>query len=207
MNARRAAAWSLLAAALLLYWAGGRASAAGPAAAVDAAGEPLQEPTGRAPFALAASRGRVAARPRFAYDVSARVLAAERYRFDDLAFLSPLDLALAWGELADPALARRLEVSQSWRFYFWRAPADFGLAPARVVAQSANTHIVPATANLRRALLAVDAGDVVRLRGLLVDLAGERFRWSTSTVRGDHGDTGCEILWVEELERDGRSYR
>jgi hypothetical protein len=206
MSARRLLVWLLLAAAGAALWASGRPRGTPSAAAIDWRREPIQEPTARAPFALETSRGEVRLRPRFAYDVAARVLGAERYRFDDLAFLSPVDLALAWGEAAEPEVVAGLDVSQSWRFYFWRTDAP-DLEPERIIRHSANTHAIPATANVRRALLALDRGDEVRLTGLLVDVQGRDFRWHTSTVRTDHGDGGCEILWVEAVEAAGRRYR
>lgn len=206
MNFRRLVVGAVLAAAALAFWAAGRPAGEPGAELVDWRREPLQEPTDQPAFILATRRGELTVVPRYRYDIAAYVLGAERYRFDDLAFLSPVDLALAWGDLAEPEWRRALDVSQSWRFYFWRADSA-DLDAAFVISHSANTHVLPANANVRRALLALGRGDEVRLRGLLVDIRGERFRWTTSTVRTDHGDGGCEVLWVEQVDFDGRTYR
>lgn len=205
MTARRLAAWGAVALALALGWLAGRPSAVAVAEPVDWRREPVQTPTDRAPFTVATSRGPARLLPRAVYDIAARVEGSERYRFDATAFLSPLDLILAWGELPEPRYRDRLDYSQSWRFYFWRS-ADPQLDASYVVRHSANTHLIPATANVRRALLAVARGDDVRLRGLLVDVSAPGLRWETSTVRSDHGDGGCEILWVESVELAGRRY-
>ena len=72
--------------------------------------------------------------------------------------------------------------------------------------QELETH--DAAANVRRALGIIDAGDEVRLNGLLVDVASDRgLTWQTSLVRTDHGDRGCEIVWVESVQIGSRVYR
>ncbi len=206
MTRGRLASWLLLAGALLLAVWSGRPRGAVPAEPVDWSREPIQEATDREPFQIDTSRGSVRIRPRASYDVAARVEGHERYRFDATAFVSPVDLVLTWGELPEPRWRDALDYSQSWRFYFWRT-ADLSLDTKYVIQHSANTHLIPATANLRRALLAIGRGDEVRLRGLLVDVTGDRLAWRTSTVRSDHGDRGCEIVWVESVQIGSRVYR
>ena len=55
------------------------------------------------------------------FDIRARVIAAERYRFDRGAALSPVDLALGWGAMSDSDVLKQLSVSQGGRFYSWWA--------------------------------------------------------------------------------------
>ena len=55
------------------------------------------------------------------FDVYARVLSTNHYLFDGQADLSPVDLALGWGRMSDSEVLAGLKVSQSNRFYFWRA--------------------------------------------------------------------------------------
>src|SRR5215212_9882675 len=56
--------------------------------------------------------------PLQAFAMEARVLSAERYRFDRQADLSPIDLALGWGPMSDSTILSDIEISQSARFYF-----------------------------------------------------------------------------------------
>ncbi len=173
---------------------------------VDWRRDPIQEDADREPFELETGQGRVTIRPRARYDVAARVESVEPYWLDPTAFLSPFDLALAWGDVATPELRSKLEVGQSWRFYFWKT-SDPDVDIGYVIAHSANTHVIPASANVRRALATVDRGDEVRLRGLLVDVRGERgLTWKTSLTRTDHGDGGCEVIWVESIQIGRRLY-
>jgi hypothetical protein len=195
-----------LALAALGWFLAGRPRGVAAAEPVDWQREPIQAPTDRAPFELESARGRVTITPRARYDVAARVEGKEPYWLDATAFLSPFDVALAWGEVATPEMRRRLDVGQSWRFFFWRT-SDPSVDVGYVIRHSANTHVIPAGVNVRRALAAVDRGDLVRLRGLLVDVRGPGgLTWSTSLVRDDHGDRGCEILWTESVQIGDRLF-
>lgn len=195
-----------LLAALAAWWLAGRPDGVAAGEPVDTRREPVQVATARPPFELATRKGPVRLTPRAAYDVAARVESKEPYWLDAVAFLSPFDVALAWGDAAAPELRRKLEIGQSWRFFFWRT-ADPTVDIAYVIAHTANTHLIPGSANVRRALALLGRGDEVRLQGLLVDVAGtDGLTWNTSLVRTDHGDRGCEILWVESVQIGARVY-
>src|ERR1700722_13872678 len=58
---------------------------------------------------------------RATYQLKARVLARERYHFDAMSDLVPEDLALGWGPMSDNSVLRTIDISQSNRFYYWRA--------------------------------------------------------------------------------------
>jgi hypothetical protein len=196
----------VLVAAVALYLLAGRPRGAAAAEAVDWHRDPIQTAAGRAPFELETAHGRVTVTPRASYDIAAVVESKEPYWIDATAFLSPFDLALAWGDVATPELRRRLEVGQSWRFFFWRT-RDPSVDVPYVISHSANNHIIPADANVRRAIASIGRGDEIRLRGLLVDIRTDRgLTWNTSLVRTDHGDHGCEIIWVESVQIGDRVY-
>ena len=197
---------ALLALAAILWWWSGRPEGVATDAVIDWSREPLQSETDHPPIQIRTRRGEATLTPRAAYDVAARVEGSERYRFDDTAILSPLDLVLTWGDLPLPEWRQKLDYSQNWRFYFWRTE-DMSLDADYVIRHSANTHIIPANRNLERALLTVDAGDDVRLEGYLVDSSAPGFRWQTSLIRSDHGDHGCEVLYVERAQIGDRLYR
>jgi hypothetical protein len=169
--------------------------------------EPRQSATERQPFTVPSRRGRVTLVPRAAYDLGAVVLSRERYHLDASAFLSPLDLAVAWGEAAEAGVRERFSIYQGGRFFTW-STRDASLDLGRLAGQMANVHVIPATPNVRRALLGIGREDVVRLSGLLVDAeAPDGFRWATSLSRSDDGAGSCELLFVEEVQVDSRVYR
>ena len=141
------------------------------------------------------------ATPRAGFAVEATVLGIERYRFGREAALSPLDLALGWGPMADPAVYEALDISQSGRWYHYRWGPDGPPLPLEtIIASSSNMHMIPATPTVAKRLADLDEGRRVRLSGWLVDIeTPEGYRWSTSLRRDDSGDGACEIVYVCEV--------
>lgn len=175
--------------------------------AIDYSAEPVQEEVDREPFQVETGKGTVTIRPRATFDISAVVAAAESYRFDGSAFLSPVDLVLTWGDLPDEPYKGLVTYSQTGRFYFWRTPSN-SLDLRYIESHSANMHMIPATPNLKKALRGVDDGDLVRIKGLLVEAStADGFTWGTSMRRTDTGPGACELIWVEELQVGRKVYR
>jgi hypothetical protein len=159
-----------------------------------APGEPLQhELVDAAPRELLGHE----LHPRASFEVEARVLSAERYRWDGGAKLAPVDLALGWGPMSDSAMLERFKVTQGARFYTLYPQdeaADLGLA----LRHSSNMHLIPANAAVRRTLESARTGHLVSLRGQLVDVTrADGFTWRTSLTRDDSGAGACELFLVE----------
>jgi len=140
-------------------------------------------------------------RPRALFGLESTVLGTRRYRFGRETDVSNLDVALGWGRMADPEIVSQLSISQSGRFYFWRA-RELPIPAAEIVRSSANMHMIAANDSVRRELRRVREGDQVRLHGLLVDVHWPNGGyWKTSLIREDSGAGACEIVWVHRLER------
>ena len=138
------------------------------------------------------------------FEVRARVLGTERYRFDDPARLSPVDFALGWGPMSDTRVLEAFHIRQRDRWYFWSS-ARMPVSTDTVVTHSANMHLIPATEAVKRRLLAVRVGQVVTLRGRLVRADGrDSWRWVSSLSRADTGDGSCEVVWVESADTADR---
>lgn len=139
-------------------------------------------------------------RPRARIEATVRVLGREAYRFDALATVVPLDLAVGWGPMSDSAILDALDLSQSARFLTWRAER-FPIPEPEINRHAANWHVLPADDRVRRTLARLRVGELVHVRGLLVDLDSPATgRVSTSLSREDRGAGACEIVWVEEVE-------
>lgn len=139
------------------------------------------------------------------YTVRARVLSRERYRWDPGAALSPVDLALGWGPMSDGRVLAKFTIEQGNRWYFWRVAGEMPIPEGEVVSHSANTHLIPADALVRRTVLDLKEGDVVDLEGWLVRVEGrDGFTWVSSLSRTDTGDGSCELLYVKEARRGPR---
>jgi len=145
--------------------------------------------------------GRWTLQPRASYDITARILSREDYRFDAIADLIPEDLALGWGPMSDNRILKDFDISQDYRFYFWRAVHGLPIPREVVIEHSANTHVIPADAFVRSQLRKLRAGQVVHLSGLLVDGVRKDGRWlHTSMTRTDTGPGACEVMLVQGVE-------
>ncbi len=145
--------------------------------------------------------GRWSLTPRATYDVTARILSREDYRFDAIADLVPEDLALGWGPMSDNTVLTHFDISQGVRFYEWRPRDALPVARETVISHSANTHVIPANQSVRNELAALRVGQVVHLTGDLVDAKRDDGAWmTTSLTRLDSGAGACEVLLVESVE-------
>jgi hypothetical protein len=130
------------------------------------------------------------------YDITARVLARESYRWDRGAELAPIDLAVGWGPMSDSAVLDKLRISQDNRWYQWRADT-YPIAAAEMVRSSSNMHLIAADKEIERDLRRVRPGAVVRMKGYLVEARGkDGFTWRSSLSREDTGNGACELMWV-----------
>jgi hypothetical protein len=174
------------------------------------ANRPLHEPDGvlaqeeprqtNVPSGEKLQMGRWTLTVRATYQVTARVLAREPYHFDALADLIPEDLALGWGPMSDNRVLRTLEISQSNRFYYWRATAATMIGRNDIITHSANTHVIPQNALIARQLARLRPGEIVTLSGELVDGVRNDGRWiNTSLVRNDTGAGACEVMLVTDV--------
>ncbi len=133
------------------------------------------------------------------FQLEALVLSREDYRFDRGARVSPTDLALGWGPMADPQVLARIDISQSNRWYRWRAE-EFPIPRREIETHSANMHLIPANDTVARALKQVEPGQRIVLSGQLVRVDGDDgFHWQSSLSREDTGEGACELIWVEGL--------
>jgi hypothetical protein len=133
------------------------------------------------------------------FSIQARVLSTEHYRFGREADLSPVDFALGWGRMSDEAVLKQLEITQSNRFYFWHVD-QFPISREEIETHSANMHMVPADDNVKKALKAVRAGQVVNIEGYLIEArAVDGWRWTSSLTRDDTGNGACELVLVKSI--------
>jgi len=138
--------------------------------------------------------------PLASFALDARVLSREDYSFDAGAAISPTDLALGWGPMSDSSVLAHLRISQGNRWWYWRAD-ELPLDSGEIQASAANMHMIPANAAVASALGRVRAGDLVALRGQLVEVVRKDngWRWKSSLSRTDTGNGACELVWVEDL--------
>jgi hypothetical protein len=139
--------------------------------------------------------------PLEAFEIEARILSREDYRLGREADLSPTDLAIGWGPMANPDVLEHIEVSQGNRWYYWKA-RRLPIPRADIVSHSANVHVIPGSERVAAELARLSIGDQVRLSGSLVAVRAEDgWRWVSSLSRTDTGAGSCELLMLESLTR------
>jgi hypothetical protein len=136
------------------------------------------------------------------FRVQARVLSTERYRFDPVADLAPIDVALGWGPMSDQKIVDQLEIGQGSRRYVLLSSHNQPSLPMGVLlANSANMHMIPANNDIKNKLLALRRGNIIDLSGYLIGVQENgQWTWVSSLSRTDTGDGACEIVWVEHLD-------
>ena len=134
------------------------------------------------------------------YEIRAKVLSTERYRIGREAELSPVDFVLGWGPMSDNTVTEKLNITQSNRWYHYSWSGSPPIDPAIIVRTSANTHLVPADDNVRTRLLNVRSGEIVNLKGYLINIKHpDGWSWRSSLTREDSVAGSCELMWVAEV--------
>lgn len=195
---RRYGLAALVLLALWGAWSWRQARPLHPPPGVLAPADPVQQPLD-APLAPI-RMGDFTLTPRAQFDLVARVLSTEHYRFDAGAALVPEDFALGWGRMSDSSVLKDIDISQSGRFYYWSV-RQFPIPRREIETHSANMHLIPADIGVRRALGRVRVGEVVALDGYLVDASrADGWYWHTSMTREDTGAGACELFYVTAVE-------
>lgn len=146
-----------------------------------------------------------------AYTVRGIVTGRENYYSGWNSLISPADVALCWGKLAENGTYKRLKWSQGNRWYYWSAGNDIGYNNDFIAQHSSNNHIIPATPNLAKAVKGLKEGNVVEMTGHLVDVAAvkksENYWWNSSTSTTDRSEGSCEIIYLTRLKVHGKIFQ
>jgi hypothetical protein len=148
------------------------------------------------------------------FETRGRVLNVERFKpYQSLVNWIPglrpatHDIGLGYGPMSDSANVERFAfahegVSHGLRALFARPRGTMTQQEFDALAPHiTNVHVIPASETVYSDLRRLKIGEVVTLRGLLVNVRDAAGRIATTSVKA--GDRDCEILWLEEI-RIGR---
>lgn len=143
--------------------------------------------------------------PKNEFSMKALVLSTKRYARnsgDHPSNLAPVDFAVGWGPMSDPEILKHINVGQQDRWYFFRSGPLSKISMDGIYRHSGNMHMIPATEEVKAKLLQIQRGDVVAIRGYLVDVQAPvgGWRWVSSVSREDRGDGSCEVIYVMDVE-------
>jgi hypothetical protein len=135
------------------------------------------------------------------FSLDARVLSRADYRLGTESELSPTDLAVGWGRMSDSAVIAQLDISQSARFYSYRWSQEPPIPAREIMLSSANMHLIPADPGVAAAIARARVGELIALRGHLVEVRRkDGWRWRSSLRRDDSGAGACELVLVDSIE-------
>lgn len=144
------------------------------------------------------------------YTIQARVVDVQQYmEFNFMNRLSPVDLGLAWGFMAEDKNQGKLTFSSNGsRFLHFQYNDDGWVSSVggrnAVHQHVSNNHMIPANKKIKNQLISIKKGDYVQFEGFLVNVystvENESFTWNSSDSRIDTGDGACEIIYVTDVK-------
>ena len=117
--------------------------------------------------------------------------------------ISPVDVILAWGSIAE----KNGETDFAWkiteRAYSFSSSTSFD--ETEIIRHSSLNHLIGQTDSVTAQLKKLKIGDHVKISGYLVDISaepqmGDIVKWNTSTKFSDKGLDSSEIVYVTSLE-------
>lgn len=133
------------------------------------------------------------------YEGSFGVKGVKKYTTDSASKVSPRDFVLTWGELLNKDVDKEIKYSQSNRWYRYSYSRDSIVTGEYISQHSANTHTIPANADVLKTLKKVKNNDYITTKGYLAIVHFDNGDWSSSTTRVDTGDGACEIYYITEI--------
>ncbi len=110
--------------------------------------------------------------------------------------------------MSDEATLRKIDISQSSRWYRWSVHSPTSLSLKEIADSSANMHMIHTSKKIYDDMKRVRKGDIVYLKGKLVEVTDKNGgKWISSLSRTDSGGGACEVVFVESfkiVERKGK---
>lgn len=143
------------------------------------------------------------------YVLCGKVVDIQKYYGDSLENeLSPLDVGIAWGFLAEDSDEKVTWTSNGTRYLRWRTKdmdwynkhgGEKGISK-----YWSNNHLIPSDDNVEKLVKKIRKDDYVKIEGYLVKVSydgpgGEWYRWNSSTTRDDIGNGACEVIYVTDV--------
>ena len=128
-----------------------------------------------------------------------RILGSKEYTDDAQAQFSPIDYAVTRGIFTEPEIARQISINQYDRFLNWKM-ARPPIPPKLATQLVSNMHIIPANPEVAKEIKKVRRGDLVRLKGDLVQINSKNLVWKSALDWNGVGDGACKLIRVESIQ-------
>lgn len=149
--------------------------------------------------------------PKAYYKTAARIASKKKYN-DYGSGIIKYDFALVWGKYADKEEMKKVKYTQGNRWYFFRVNLNTDTRVEDISANSANTHVIASSENIKKAFEKLKKNDIIELEGYLVNIKWKNnknydFYWNTSLSRNDTGAGACEVMYVNKVKIGNKIYK
>ena len=100
---------------------------------------------------------------------------------------------------AEPEIARHISVNQYDRYLNWKMD-KVPVSTKQAMMMVSNMHIIPSNPEIAKQIKTVKRGDLVRLKGELVEIKDKDLVWTSSLTPTDTGDGACEVFRVSSIQ-------
>jgi len=143
------------------------------------------------------------------YKLRGVLVSKRNYQRGPINRLAPWDYAMVWGKV--PQHLKDIKFKQVVRFCLFRYKPGLQLDLKYIGEHFSNHHLIPANANIRRALRQGKKGMKVELEGFLVNVEAYQnnqlfTNWKSSLSRSDTGNGACEIIYVKRLRLEDKIF-
>lgn len=137
--------------------------------------------------------------PRFEIRGKVRVIAKNRYWFEDMRHIAPVDLLLSWDRMSDEDLLSRMLVKiddRSYHVQMTKPPYQRGNIHEHLIM----AHAIPATDRVLDKLKEIRRGQLITFSGYIVDIENRIGTEWLSPVRDEWPSRqSSQWIWIEEL--------
>ncbi|HCK29161.1 MAG TPA: hypothetical protein DHW29_02480, partial [Acinetobacter ursingii] len=93
----------------------------------------------------------------------------------------------------------QIKINQYDRYLNW-SMQTLPVPPDQAMKLVSNMHIIPANPDIAKQITQVKRGDLVRLKGELVEVKDNNLVWTSSLAPGGVGDGACEVFRVHSIQ-------
>jgi len=146
----------------------------------------------------------------YAYEIEGLAVHTRRYfGLKDMAdAISPMDVGLAWGKVAEYNKQMDIDWDHGDRYLKIDNVDARDLMYVGGIdyfnTHISNNHLIPADFSISHKVKKIRRGDHIKIKGYLVSVYGKRwgreYGWDSSTSRTDTGNGACEIIYVTDVE-------
>lgn len=137
--------------------------------------------------------------PKFELNGTVRVIAKNRYWFEEMRHISSIDLLLSWDRMSDEDLLRRMLVKiddRSYHVQMTKPPYQRGNIHEHLLM----THTIPASDRIQEKLKSIRRGQLITLTGYIVDIQNRIGTEWISPVRDQWpAQRSSQWIWIEDL--------